>query len=190
MNHSGLLPVHPQLTLLASVQMMEDHIKLLTLQQQLEQEAPGKTFVGLSTSETVRLCILSSLPKRADKVRAEFKLPDKRFWHVKMRALIEQRDWEQLESFAKSKKSPIGYEPWVEQLLATGNLRQATAYVNRCEQRNRIELFVKCGEWVEAGREAARRQDRGKVMELQGRAPNAVIAAQLEEIAQSMEHMM
>jgi hypothetical protein len=33
-----------------------------------------------------------------------------RFWWVKLRALVEVRDWEQLEKLAKSKKSPIGYE--------------------------------------------------------------------------------
>lgn len=33
-----------------------------------------------------------------------------RFWWVKLRALVEVRDWETLEKLAKSKKSPIGYE--------------------------------------------------------------------------------
>ena len=45
-------------------------------------------------------------------------------------------------------------------------------------------------EWIMAGQEAAKKQDRGKVMELQGRAPNNVLAAQLGEIAQNMEHVM
>lgn len=30
-----------------------------------------------------------------------------------MKALTSNRDWEGLEAFAKSKKSPIGYEPFV-----------------------------------------------------------------------------
>jgi hypothetical protein len=33
-----------------------------------------------------------------------------RFWWVKLRALVEIRDWENLEKLSKSKKSPIGYE--------------------------------------------------------------------------------
>jgi hypothetical protein len=32
-----------------------------------------------------------------------------RFWWLKLRALVEMRDWEELEQFARSKKSPIGY---------------------------------------------------------------------------------
>lgn len=35
------------------------------------------------------------------------------WWYVKMKALTTNRDWEGLEAFAKSKKSPIGYEPFV-----------------------------------------------------------------------------
>lgn len=36
-----------------------------------------------------------------------------RWWWLKLKALIDVRDWEGLEAFAKSKKSPIGYEPFV-----------------------------------------------------------------------------
>jgi len=32
-----------------------------------------------------------------------------RFWWLKLKALAEKEDWEELEKFAKSKKSPIGY---------------------------------------------------------------------------------
>ena len=46
----------------------------------------------------------------AEQLRKEFKVPDKRFHWLKVRALAESRDWIELEKFAKSKKSPIGYE--------------------------------------------------------------------------------
>jgi len=38
---------------------------------------------------------------------------DFRFWWIKIKALARNKDWEGLEAFAKSKKSPIGYEPFV-----------------------------------------------------------------------------
>lgn len=59
-------------------QMMDEGARLLTFQQQLEKEATA-TFVGLSVNETIRTCILNSLPKRADKVKSDFKVPDKRY---------------------------------------------------------------------------------------------------------------
>jgi hypothetical protein len=38
---------------------------------------------------------------------------DRRWWWLKLKALVNVRDWEGLEAFAKSKKSPIGYEAFV-----------------------------------------------------------------------------
>lgn len=32
-----------------------------------------------------------------------------RYWWLKLTALAEKDDWEEMEKFAKSKKSPIGY---------------------------------------------------------------------------------
>lgn len=205
--------------------MIDDQIKLLAFQQSLEQdvgsgsgsgpqqtEASGRGFVGLSVNATVRACIVHGQAKKADKLKSDFKIPDKRcvssshgvrpwsssllscparktkltttnddddnlrlgiagfgwlhgrFWHVKLRALTSLRDWAALEQFARSRKSPIGYEPFVEHLVATGNHRQAVGFVGRCEQRNKVELFVKCGEWGLAGSECVRRGERGKLL--------------------------
>lgn len=59
--------------------MMDESTRLLTLQQQLEKEADGKIdFFGLSINETIRTCLINGLSKRADKIKAEFKVPDKR----------------------------------------------------------------------------------------------------------------
>lgn len=58
--------------------MIEDQIRLLAYQQSLESETPGKTFVGLSVNDTIRQCILNGAPKKADKVKSDFKVPDKR----------------------------------------------------------------------------------------------------------------
>lgn len=81
----------------------------MQLQQQLEKET-HQSFAGLSVSETIYRCTVLGQHSKASKARSEFKVPDKRFWWIKVRALVEIRDWENLEKFAKSKKSPIGYE--------------------------------------------------------------------------------
>ncbi|KWU43122.1 hypothetical protein RHOSPDRAFT_20057 [Rhodotorula sp. JG-1b] len=164
--------------------MVDDQIRLLVLQQQLEQEAAasGRPFVGLSVNATIRQCLLAGLDKKADKTRSDFKVPDKRFWYIKLRALVALRDWDALDTFARSKKSPIGYEPWVDELIRAGAHRQAVRYVDRCDPRNRVELYIKCGEWVMAGQECVRRGERGRLQELKNRAPNKIIAAQLDEL--------
>jgi vacuolar protein sorting-associated protein 16 len=59
--------------------MMDESARLLTFQQQLEKEADGKvSFFGLSINETIRTCLINGLSKRADKVKSDFKVPDKR----------------------------------------------------------------------------------------------------------------
>jgi hypothetical protein len=60
--------------------MMDESARLLTVQQQLEKETDGKiTFFGLSVSETIRTCLLNGMSRRADKIKSEFKVPDKRY---------------------------------------------------------------------------------------------------------------
>ncbi|GAA5914776.1 tethering complex subunit VPS16 [Sporobolomyces salmoneus] len=168
--------------------MTEEHVKLLILQQTLESESPNKRkYVGLSVNDTIRTCISDGLEKRVDKIKKDFSVPDKRFWYVKMKSLVSIRDWDALDTFSRSRKSPIGYEPWVDALIAAGAQRQAVKYIEKCEGRNRVELFVKAGEWVLAGEEAVRRGERGKLLDLKSRAPNSIIAAQLDELIRSME---
>ncbi|GAA5928869.1 tethering complex subunit VPS16 [Sporobolomyces koalae] len=170
------------------VKMTEEQVKLLILQQTLESESPNKKmYVGLSVNDTIRTCIFDGLEKKVDKIKKDFSVPDNRFWYVKMKSLVAIRDWDALDAFARSKKSPIGYEPWVDALIAAGAQRQAVKYVEKCEGRNRIELFVKAGEWVMAGEEAVRRAERGKLLDLKSRSPNSIIAAQLDELIRSLE---
>ncbi|KAI8887949.1 hypothetical protein K501DRAFT_174170 [Backusella circina FSU 941] len=88
---------------------VDEAIKLLQFQSTLEKDTQ-QSFTGLSVSETIYKCTTLGQHAKATKVRTDFKVPDKRFWWVKLRALVEIRDWENLEKLAKSKKSPIGYE--------------------------------------------------------------------------------
>lgn len=58
---------------------MEEYSRLLNTQQQLEKEADGKiSFFGLSVNETIRICLTNGMSKRADKIKSDFKVPDKR----------------------------------------------------------------------------------------------------------------
>ena len=60
--------------------MMDESVRLMTLQQTLEKESDGKVaFFGLSVNETIRTCLVNGMSKRADKVKSDFKVPDKRF---------------------------------------------------------------------------------------------------------------
>jgi vacuolar protein sorting-associated protein 16 len=163
---------------------MDESAKLMTFQQQLEKETNGKvTFFGQSVNETIRTCLLNNMSKRADKIKSEFKVTDKRyspssrfiarcflmrcplcrFWYLKLYALTEARDFESLDQFAKSKRSPIGYEPFVHHLVQKGHTKEATSYVARCDSPKRADLYIECNEWRMAGKECKERGDKAKL---------------------------
>lgn len=165
---------------------MDESARLFTFQQQLEKEADGKiSFFGLNVNETIRTCLLNGMSKRADKVKADFKVPDKRyavhsrwnnltlmmslsfflyrFWYIKLYALTEARDFEGLDAFARSKRSPIGFEPFVRHLVQKGHAKDAVAYVSRCDSPKRADLYADCGEWRMAGKECKERGDKTKL---------------------------
>jgi hypothetical protein len=94
--------------------MAEEAHRLLALQATYERELEHKfVFTGLTVDEFITHLLVEGLNKRAEHVRAAWKVPDKRWWWLKLKALAKTHNWDGLETFAKSKKSPIGYEPFV-----------------------------------------------------------------------------
>jgi hypothetical protein len=60
--------------------MMDEYSRLLAFQQTLEKETTDKIeFFGLSVDETIKKCLLNGMSKRADKLKSDFKVPDKRY---------------------------------------------------------------------------------------------------------------
>lgn len=159
----------------------------MAFQQTLEKETTDKIeFFGLSVDETIKKCLLNGMSKRADKLKSDFKVPDKRyetysphaaphlglltttpptprFWYLKLHAFTATRDFEGLEAFARSKRSPIGYESFVRHLVEKGHAKEAVNYVQRCDSNKRVDLYVECGEWVMAGKECKERGDRARL---------------------------
>ena len=91
------------------VTALEDAHKLLRFQETYEKEL-NERFVGLSVNETMRKLIIGGNMKRAQKLQTEFKVNEKVFWWVRLRALVTRRDWRELEEMSKTRKSPIGWE--------------------------------------------------------------------------------
>jgi vacuolar protein sorting-associated protein 16 len=87
-------------------------IQLLKVQEACDKDVADNSgsFIGLSVNETMFRLIKSGYSKRAAKLQSEFKVPDKAWWWVRLRALVAARLWGELEEVAKVKKSPIGWE--------------------------------------------------------------------------------
>lgn len=163
-----------------------DQIRLLKLQLQLEKDY-DQLFVGKTVSETISSLVLIAQHSRANKVKDEFKVPDKRFWWIKIKALVVRRDWDELLKFAKSKKSPIGYEPFFNLVLKAGNKRNASLYVPMCtylSYKRRIQLYVQVDAIRQAAQEAVRAKDLDELLELEPLATTTVKSEINELIAQ------
>lgn len=86
----------------------EEQVKLLRMQMKLEEKSHIECF-DLSVQETLKKLLLSPDGNLAEAFRKEFKVPDKRFWWLKITILSELQEWIQLEKLSQ-KKSPIGFE--------------------------------------------------------------------------------
>jgi hypothetical protein len=83
---------------------------LLRMQEAFDKDIDNGNFTGLSINETMYRLIRSGYSKRAQRVQSEFKVPEKTYWWVRLRALVAKRDWGELEDISKNRKSPIGWE--------------------------------------------------------------------------------
>jgi hypothetical protein len=164
---------------------LDDAAKLLKLQETYEKDlGPGNSFVGLSVNETIFALIRAGHNKRAAKIQSEFKVPEKTFTWLKVRALVAARHWNELEEISKSKKSAIGWEPFFNEILAAGNTRVASTFIPKCtglRPEERVEMWVKCGLLVKAGEEAVKAKDKALLEEVRAKASGSA-AVELERL--------
>jgi hypothetical protein len=132
--------------------LTEQEYQLQNVQKELETSLGG-TFVGSSLTDTLYRCILMGAGKRAKKIRADFKVPNKRWWWIKIRALAETGRWEALRSFADPAKnqSPIGYKPFAEVCYLNGNSSEARYYAQMMPNDEvKVMFYVQLQAWKEA----------------------------------------
>eukprot|EP01117_Protostelium_nocturnum_P018323 TRINITY_DN7643_c0_g1_i1.p1 TRINITY_DN7643_c0_g1~~TRINITY_DN7643_c0_g1_i1.p1 ORF type:complete len:843 (-),score=310.40 TRINITY_DN7643_c0_g1_i1:110-2638(-) len=133
-----------------TAKLTEEQIKLLHIQKDLEASYGG-SFVDGSISDTLFALIVKDQSNRANKLRSDFKVPDKRFWWIKVRALAEIKDWAALEKFSKEKKPPIGFEPFVDVCLEAHAVDEATRYIPKIQTAaNRAVYWARVGHAEEA----------------------------------------
>ncbi|XP_063953477.1 vacuolar protein sorting-associated protein 16 homolog [Lytechinus pictus] len=132
-----------------SMKATEEEIKLLGYQMRM-QEQYREQFLYLSLHDTIHKLIAKNLGKMAEQLRKEFKVPDKRFWWLKIDALAGAGEWIELERFAKSKKSPIGYEPFVEVCMKYHQKYEANKYAAKVTPEHRVKMYIRMGTLDEA----------------------------------------
>lgn len=91
------------------VRAIDETQRLLKMQEVFQKDL-NEQFVGLSVNETLYKLIRLGNIKRSQKVQSEFKVTEKTYWWLRLRALVSRRDWRELEDISKTRKSPIGWE--------------------------------------------------------------------------------
>ena len=88
---------------------IEDQLRLIKYQIKLEEKF-HRSYLDLSVQKTLQRLLIEKEYKLSEDFKKDFKIPDRRFWWLKMIVLAEANEWIELEKFSKLKKSPIGYE--------------------------------------------------------------------------------
>ena len=126
-----------------SAGIAEENNRLLKNQSSLEEKL-GKPFLNLSLLETLKQLLKEQgETKTADKLKAEFKINDRKYYWIKIRAYGESKQWTEMLNLAKSKKSPIGIGPFIDQCLKYDEKGQATKYLDLLSQEEKLKYYEK-----------------------------------------------
>jgi vacuolar protein sorting-associated protein 16 len=125
-------------------ELSDEHRKLMKQQKSLEEKY-SRAFYGLSLHDTVKELLILGDVKTADKIRSDHKMSDKHYWHLRIGILALNYQWDELEKFSKSKKSPIGYEPFVQVCLKSRNINEAKKYITKCKEDKKITWYNRAG---------------------------------------------
>lgn len=159
---------------------IEEAQKLMTLQVQYETDT-SQSFSGLTLSETIYKLIFLDKASKAQKLKNDFHIPDKRYWYLKIKALADIKDWDALEKFSKSKKPPVGYKAFVDQCMVNGNVLEAKKYILRCENHLRPQLFLKIGAAREAAQAAFANKDASYLRTIRQQVKNSVLQGEIDQ---------
>ncbi|GJP57382.1 hypothetical protein CLOM_g16400 [Closterium sp. NIES-68] len=135
---------------------VEDSVKLLRIQQQLEaagtvqlppptatatgvgegsqgggEGEEGRSVVGASVNETIAACLAAGNNRDAQKLKSDFKVPERRYYWLRLQSLARSRDWEGLDKLSKERRPLVGLRAFVEACVEQGALLEAAKYVGR-----------------------------------------------------------
>ncbi|KAI8468744.1 MAG: vacuolar protein sorting-associated protein 16 [Monoraphidium minutum] len=102
---------------------------LVKEQARLERETGQALYVGLSLSDTLRAALRLGHHREATALRKQFAVPEPRWQWLKLRALVEARDWEALDQWAaeKTKGPAMGWDAVLDAAQRGGAPREYQA---------------------------------------------------------------
>eukprot|EP00543_Licmophora_paradoxa_P010410 CAMPEP_0202477846 /NCGR_PEP_ID=MMETSP1360-20130828/94152_1 /ASSEMBLY_ACC=CAM_ASM_000848 /TAXON_ID=515479 /ORGANISM="Licmophora paradoxa, Strain CCMP2313" /LENGTH=795 /DNA_ID=CAMNT_0049105103 /DNA_START=45 /DNA_END=2432 /DNA_ORIENTATION=- len=127
-----------------------------------------------------------------DKIGRKFRVPEKRLWHIKVKALAESQQWPQLRILADSKaKPPIGFKPFaVAAIRGKQSPAEITRYIERVSSgESRYDLYCEAGVWKRAGEEAFKLRDTRRIASVRSSCNSAEVHKMCDELLVRLVNM-
>uniref|UniRef100_A0AAQ5YRW2 Vacuolar protein sorting-associated protein 16 homolog n=1 Tax=Amphiprion ocellaris TaxID=80972 RepID=A0AAQ5YRW2_AMPOC len=115
----------------------EDEMRLLRFQRKLDDEK-GAGLLGLSLQVGTGVVLV-------------------------LKSLAEKEEWEELEKFSKSKKSPIGYLAFVEVCMKCNNKYEAKKYVSKVTPEQKVKAHLAVSDLEGAADAAIERRNEAEM---------------------------
>ena len=176
-------------------QCTDEYLELLKDQEVIRTKYGSSEVAPPSTSVTATLvsvlhyaathvCEQHRLLSDADKIAKKFRIPDRRLWHVKVKAFSESGQWSNLRLLADSRsKSPIGYAPFSR--AAIRGRQPATEIMKYIEKitvaEERCDLLSEAGLWKRALDEAIRIRDLQRIHNVKTKCNSPELQMQAEQ---------
>jgi hypothetical protein len=103
----------------------------------------------------------------ADKLAKKFRVPEKRLWHIKVKAFADSEQWSNLRLLSESRtKSPIGFKPFARAAIrGKQNETEVMKYIDRVTAMDeRYDLFCEATMWKKALEEAGKMRDGNRIL--------------------------
>ena len=120
------------------------------------EEATGETnrFLDLSLVQTIARCIENGTTpclRVAQRLRKEFDVSERRWYHVKIRTLAKCHAWGELKRFSEEKRPPVGYVPFADAYIRAGRSKEAAAMIALIKSEDeRLDKLEDNEQWMEA----------------------------------------
>ncbi|BFZ54138.1 Vacuolar protein sorting-associated protein 16 [Savitreella phatthalungensis] len=180
----------------AEVRMLEDHIRLIAVQEQLGKEF-DRDFTGWSLLDTLRELHHLGHVSKATKLVSQFKVSDRTWGWIQVRSFVGSRDWPHLESWLFGNKSGQGRKSGVPMdqvagvVAAAGNRKLALDIADKLLQNAdpalKVDLYLKLDEPAKAAEEAAKLKEPSSALE---RARKLATGADLDQIRNVFSRLM
>ena len=152
----------------------EEQLKLLDAQRQLEADTqkspppPGAPpqvaqrfrFVDTTLNTTICRAFAYRQPAAAERLRTELKVPERRWWRLKLKGLAHARDWTGLWELGSARRSPIGFAPFADACIEQGALEEAARYAPKLTAAEAVPVWLKIGRIDDARRVALQHKEK------------------------------